>query len=380
MLNRIGTSVICLPLALSLAFLTGCSTMAPQQATVIEGVGEIDVSRQRLRLAANDALYLYMSSVELTADSIIDATAEPEVRYNALVWKANAIPAFQRAMFHPDPLVGFVDGWTMAVQMREYFEEGSGRDLFGPQQGFAVSSSRRMEMATDTAVVDRLAPDVYGRLRRFVYDWAEQYPLDNPLFLRRSVTEAVADELGAQHLGVSSTIGSMAEIAQDFQQMALVYAGHMPKEVRWQSELLIASLTDSLRFDSLLAAIDRMEVMEEATHFMREAPTKLSEGWEAVFREIQEERIEMLREIDRQRQTTLQELMAWVRIERQAGLEEMAGIIAREGEDLGEIARGVADHIFLRLLQVGAVLVLLAFVGFWALGRARTISPRQGVG
>ena len=65
--------------------------MAPQRPTVIEGVGEIDLTRQRLRVAATNALYLYMSSVELTADSIIQATTDPEVRYNALVWKTNAI-------------------------------------------------------------------------------------------------------------------------------------------------------------------------------------------------------------------------------------------------------------------------------------------------
>lgn len=376
MLSRIGTSALSLPLAL----LTGCSTMAPQQPTVIEEVGEIDVSRHRLRVAANNALYLYMSSVELTADSIIAATTDPEIQYNALVWKANAIPAFQRAMLHPDPLISFMDGWTMTVQMREYFEEGSGRGLFGPQQRFAVSSSRRMEMETETAVRERLGPEQNDPLRRFVYDWAARHPLDNPLFLRRSVTEATAEELGAERLGGTGAVGSMAEMAQDFQNMVLLYAGHMPKEVRWQSELLIGSLTDSLRFDSLLAAIDRMEVMEEATRFLREAPTMLSEGREAVFREIQEERIDMLREIDRQRLTTLQEVMAWARIERRATLEEMASILAKEGEDLGEITRGVVDHIFLRLLQVGAALVLLTFGGFWALRRTGTSSQRREAG
>ena len=169
-------------------------------------------------------------------------------------------------------------------------------------------------------------------------------------------------------------------MAQDFQQMALVYAGQIPKEVRWQSELLIASLADSLRFHSFLAAIDDMEVMVETTRFLREAPSTLTEEREAVFREIQEERIQMLREIDRQRMVTLQEILAWARLEREAMLEEMAGIVAEEGEDLGEIARRVVDHVFLRLLQVGAVLVLLAFVGFWALGRTRTPSSRQGAG
>lgn len=380
MLNRIGTSAFYLPMALSLPLLSGCRTMAPRQATVIEEVGDVDVSRQRLRVAAMNSMYLYMSSVELTADSIIGTATDPDVRRNALAWKTNAIPAIQRAMLYPDPLVAFVDGWAMTVQMREYFEEGNGRGLFGPEQPHAVSSSRRMEMATDTAVAARLQPEVYDRLRRFVYDWAAEYPLDNPLFLRRSLTEAVAEELGEVRAGGLGTVGSMAEMAQDFQQMAQVYAGYMPKEILWQSELLIASLTDSLRFDTLLAAIDRMAVMEATTSFLRETPALLAEEREAVFREVQEERIEMLREIDRQRLMTLQEILAWARVEREAMLEEMASIVGNEGEALGEITRAVVDHVFLRLLQVGAVLVLLALLGFWVIRRARIPSSGQGAG
>jgi len=379
-LNRLVSSAICLPIALSLASLHGCSTMAPQQSAVIEAVGDIDVPRQRIRVAAMNALYLYMSSVELTADSIMDATTDPGVKYNALVWKANAIPALQRAMFHPDPLISFADGWTLTVQMREYFENGTGRDLFGPQQTLAVSSSKRMEMATDAAVGAKLEPDVHDRLRRFVYDWAARHPLDNPLFLHRSITEATAEELGALRLGGTGTLGSMAEMAQDFQQMALVYAGQMPKEVRWQSELLIASLTDSLRSDSLLAAIDRMEVMEETTHFLREAPGIITREREAVFREIQEERIAMLRELDRQRLTTLQEIMAWAHAEREAMVEEMSRVVVSEGQALGATTRNLIDHAFLRLLQVGALLVGLVFLGFWLLGRARAPSAGRGAG
>jgi hypothetical protein len=376
MSNRSASAVACLSVALSLVTLPGCSTKAPQQTAVMQSVGDLGMTGRRIRIGATNLLNVNMSTVEVAADSIISATGDPGVQYNALVWKANAIPAYQRAMFHPDPLVSLVDGWTLTVQMREYFDEGGGGDLFGPQQPLAVRTSLRLEAATDSAVAARLEPEVYGRLRRFVYAWAEQHPLDNPLFLRRSIVEAVADVLGAERLGGMSTLGSMAEMAQDAQQMALVFASHMPKEIRWQSELLIASLTDSLRFNSLLTAIEHMEVIEETTRFLRETPGLLASERAAVFREISEERLEMLREIDRQRLMTLQELMTWARAEREAMLAEMAGMVAREREavfaDVDAITRGVVDHIFLRLVQVGAALVVVAFVGLWLLGRARS--------
>ncbi|HSG82811.1 MAG TPA: hypothetical protein VLC48_11195 [Gemmatimonadota bacterium] len=381
MLNRILLLALGSPIALSLVSLPGCSTKAPQQTAVMQSVGDLGVTGRRIRVGATNLLNTYMSNVEVSADGIIAATTDPGVRYNALVWKANAIPAFQRAMFHPDPLVSFVDGWTLSVQMREYFEAGGGRDLFGPQQPIAVTTSRQLELATDSAVATKLEPAVHDRMRRFVYTWAEQYPLDNPLFLRRSVAEAAADVLGAERLGGMSTLGSMAEMAQDAQQMALVFASYMPKEVRWQSELLIASLTDSLRFNSLLAAIDRMEVMEETARFLRETPGLLASERAQVFRDISEERLETMREIDRQRLATLQEIVTWARSEREAMLVEMARMVADEREavfaDVDQITRGIVDHIFLRLVQIGVVLAVLVLVGLWLVGRTRA-SPTAG--
>lgn len=375
MSNRVVTVAVYLSVSLSLASVLGCSTKAPQQTAVMRSVGDLGMTGRRIRVGATNLLNVYMSTVEVAADSIISATADPGVQYNALVWKANAIPAYQTAMFHPDPLISFVDGWTLTVQMREYFEAGGGADLFGPQQPLAVLTSQRLEAATDSAVSARLEPAVYDRLRSFVYAWAEQHPLDNPLFLRRSVAEVVADVLGAERLGGMSTLGSMAEMAQDAQQMALVFAGYMPKEVRWQSELLIASLTDSLRFNSLLAAIEQMEVMQETARFLRETPELVTRERAAVFREINTERMETLREIDRQRLATLQEMMTWARSEREAMLAEMVRVVASEREavlaDVDEITRGVVDHIFLRLVQVGAAVVVLAFVGLLLLGRRR---------
>jgi hypothetical protein len=341
----------------------------------MQSIGDLGVTGRRLRVGATNLLNNYMIYVEVTADSISAATTDPGVQYNALVWKTNAIPAFQRAMFHPDPLVSFIDGWTLSVQMREYFDTGDGRELFGPQQALALATARELEFATDSAVATKLEPAVHDRLRSFVYSWAEQHPLDNPLFLRRSVAEAAADVLGAERLGGMSTLGSMAEMAQDAQQMALVFASYMPKEVRWQSELLIASLTDSLRFNALLAAIDRMEVMEETSRFLREAPGLMASERAAVFREIDDERLALLQELDRQRLTTLQEIMAWARVEREAMLGEMAAMVASEREavftDVEAMARGIVDHIFLRIAQIGAVCVVLVLVGLWLLGRRR---------
>ena len=92
----------------------------------------VEESSRVVRLSAQNLANLYMSTVELAADSIMKISGDPAIRYAALDWKANAIPAFQRAMYQTDPFVSYVDGWTLIVQMRQYYDTGAGRYRFGP--------------------------------------------------------------------------------------------------------------------------------------------------------------------------------------------------------------------------------------------------------
>ncbi|KPK56265.1 MAG: hypothetical protein AMS21_12870 [Gemmatimonas sp. SG8_38_2] len=74
-----------LTIALSLAVLPNCSTRAPEQTAVMQSVGDLGVTSRRIRVGATNLLNHYMSSIGVTADSIIAATTDPGVQFNALV-------------------------------------------------------------------------------------------------------------------------------------------------------------------------------------------------------------------------------------------------------------------------------------------------------
>ena len=70
----------------------GCvSTKAPEKTGLMQQVG-VNVTSQRARMESHALARNFMATVELTADSIARLTDEERVRYNTLVWKANAIP------------------------------------------------------------------------------------------------------------------------------------------------------------------------------------------------------------------------------------------------------------------------------------------------
>jgi hypothetical protein len=360
-----------LPLLALLFAQAGCmSTKAPERTGTMEAFG-VDMTSRRARLSAQNLANLYMSTVELTADSIIRVSRDPAIQYAALSWKANAIPAFQRAMFQSDPLVSWVDGWTLIVQMRQFYDVGgAGEDRFGPHQAIAVEGIRAVETQIDSAVMANQPTEVYERFHNFVYNWADSHHL-NDLYLRRSVGEAALTQLSDDRPQGMAQLGTLTEFASDAQHMSLMLATYIPKEVRWQSELLIGSLADTTRLSPVLAAVDSMAVLQALTDLLEQTPGLIAEERAALFREVSRERLAILENLERQRIATLQAAVDLINSERESTVREVSALIASErGAITDAIAdskaaimdgsRGVIDHIVWRVIQVGAIFLLIA--------------------
>jgi len=350
----------------------GCvSTKAPEQTALMQGMN-VNVSAQRMRVADHNFARNFMTAVELTADSVARLTDDPVVRHNTLVWKSNAIPAIQLALYHPDPLVSFADGWILLVQMRQYFESGGGKDAFGEQQGMVVDRLREGEAELKSVA----AGDDHhlDQIQTFVYDWAEEHPLTNDRYLRRSPTEAVADLLASGRGGGFSSLGSMTEMAQDAQQMALVLASYTPKQIAWQSELLMADMTDSVHLAPVLHAIDDMEVVSATADFMRVAPDLIAAERAAVFKEIAAERLQTFRDIDALRRQAFADVSAMIASERAASLREVGAMLAAGRSamlaGMGDLTsqafdetRELINHLMMWLAVLGLGLAVTFVVG-----------------
>ncbi len=362
-------SLLSLIMAVLLAQAACMSTKAPETTGTMDAFG-VDDNARRVRLAAQNLANLYMSTVELTADSIRKLSRDPAVQYAALEWKANAIPAFQRAMYQADPLVSFIDGWTLIVQMRQYYDTGTGRTRFGPYQDIAVNGILTVETKIDSTLRANRDPAVYERFHQFVYSWADAHPL-NDLYLRQSVGEFALTQLSEDRPEGFGQLGTLTEFATDAQQMSLMLATYIPKEVRWQSELLIGSLADTTRLSPVLAAVDSMAVLQAITRLLEQTPGLIADERAALFREISRERLAILENLEGQRIATLEAAVDLINSEREGTMLEIAAMIASERGAITEAidgtraalmteTRGVIDHIVWRVIQVGFVFLLIA--------------------
>jgi len=365
-------------LVTALPVLSACSTKAPTESAVQSSIGMTSLSARRVRIASDHSGSGFMWTVEISADSIILATEDPVVGRNALVWKANAIPALQTATHHPDPLVSFMDGWTLMVMMEEYFETGRGRDLFGEQQPIAVNAMRNAVQRVEANVRRTLeGRGEYQPFYDFVHDWAADNPLNNDLFLHRSVAISAADILGEQQMGGLSSLGTMEEMALDAQTMARSYLAYTFKTVLWQTELMIESMMDTTLITPLLDSVDRMAVISAATHLLESTPDMIAS-----------ERALILTEMERMLEASLDRTFARVSGERAVIMAEVEAMIAREREiifeelgamtpeimdQVGEEAISIVDHVLLRLAIGIVVLLVLLGLGLMILrprGRA----------
>jgi len=361
----------------ALPFLAACSTKAPTTSTAQAAFGSADLSSRRVRIGADHTGGRIMATVEVAADSIIKAASDPDVRRNALAWKANAIPAIQTATHHPDPLISFIDGWVLAVLMADYFETGRGRDLFGPLQPVATNAMRSLVdgIERDTRrVLAELGSDDYQQFHDFVHEWSASYPIDNDLYLHRTAAVHAADVLGEQQIGGLSSLGTMEEMALDAQTMARAYLAYTFKTVLWQAELMIESMMDTTLITPLLDSVDRMAITSTATRLLEATPDMIAS-----------ERALILAETERMLEASLDRTFALVSEERALIMADVEEMIAREREIIFEELRAmtpdlvgqvedtaisVVDHVLLRLAIGIGILVVVLGLG-WLIFRPR---------
>lgn len=364
-------------LAGGLPFLAGCSTKAPTTSTAQATFGTADLPSRRVRIGADHTGARIMAGIEVTADSIIKVASDPDVRRNALAWKANAIPAVQTATHHPDPLVSFVDGWVFTVMMADYFESGRGSDLFGPQQPVATSAMRTLVdgIESDTRrVLEEAGNDDYQQFYDFVHAWAAEYPIENDLYLHRTAAVYAADVLGRQDVGGLQSLGTMEEMALDAQTMARAYLAYTFKTILWQVELMVESMIDTTLITPLLDSVDRMAITSTATRLLESTPDMIAS-----------ERALILAETERMLEASLDRTFALVSAERALIMADVEAMIAREREIIFEELRAltpelvgqvedtaisVVDHALMRLAIGIAVLVIVLGLG-WLIFRSR---------
>ena len=364
------------PALVLLAILAAGCASTPSTSPVMDKVGTIEISSRELRLRMYDLQTRMAVDIERAADQIILETDDPQVRYNALLWKANGIPALHLSVFQPDPMGSLLDVSIFSNQMLDFFDHGDGRDLFGDQQPIAVNACR--EICGDVLSVGIAAAqqDSFPEAKALVDNWCVENPFEDLSFRRESTLTLWAAVVGDARASGLAALGSMEDEFATMIGRSKIYARDLPKVAIWQAEAVASNYITAedaqaflVQFRDMEAEIDLIAVRFD--EFVARVDTMYAESWRGIARE----REALMQGVDLQRVATLvymhtevEAMQDFVRAERAAIMVDAEAMRT----NLDGQARGLIDHMIWRLAQLAtAVLAVALLVGVLLIRLAR---------
>jgi hypothetical protein len=131
--------------ALLLALAIACAGCQSAWQPLFRQGGEAKYTQEQLRADLVSLANNYELQTSAAADKISRGSTESRYREDALLWQMIVLPRVRRLAFLPDPRQGYLAMLVVSAGLRDYFEQGEGKDLFGDQQSIAVDTSRSLE-------------------------------------------------------------------------------------------------------------------------------------------------------------------------------------------------------------------------------------------
>jgi hypothetical protein len=364
---------------------------AGRQTDIMEQSGKVSVSAAVLRARVNDLVERVAGRIEMTADRISAETDDALLRRRALVLKMDAIPAVYTAGFRADPLVAVVDVWGFAFQFSQYMENRAGQNGFGLKQPLVQECARALLADTD-AVIRAIAirPEYFDQTRAQVEGWARSHPVQYAFSARESGASLVTD-LRSGDRDVFLDVGTISDVVESLSERVNTYAALLPRQARWQAEILIGEVASASahRIDGALgdihdigtAARGAVEVVENLPDLLNAERNMLADERRAVLAGIQSQRLETLEYMTVERQAVIaaarKELIALVAALRQERIDSLTEVDAIKTRAIDSVLAGMKDLVDYTLWRVAALTfcLLLAAAALGAiayrLGRRR---------
>jgi len=365
----------------------GCST-APQESVILREHTDLKVSTSQLRYNVRSLAKPFSGIIEGAADRILAHATTPEERITALRFKIGGVPAFQGALFEPDPVAAVFDVAALIMQTRIYVEEGPGETL-PPLVKEGVLRALQTMRDRVLRLGERLGttPEGQANFWATAEEWAREHPMTDGFTSRETTQVMFAEYLAKESGGLVAMARRVEETASDLTWRFDVYGEYIAKQIRWQGELM---LEEALVLGIPQRAVESVEPVQVG---VAELPFDVETQRELILAAVRAERGLILEWISSERIDTLefaqlerkaiedlvgrerQLVLEAVRAEREAVLAEVSLQRAAAMEDLGRISGEaletsqvlVIDHLVWRVVQVLAVLLPLVFLGAWFL-------------
>ncbi|QAT86947.1 methyl accepting chemotaxis protein [Corallococcus coralloides] len=323
----------------------GCASLEPRRSELATRVGHSDLSVAALRIQVRDLARRFSGLLEAMADDVAARSGSPQVAGAMLRFKSNAVPAVQSSLFQPDPVAALIDTWALLVQLRgalpHYAENPSPEVVSRADETLADLESQVEDLWREVTGSEDVSP-----ARARVHAWAAEHPLTGPLVTRESTTALLSSVTDVSGGGLRSAAAGLVEDTRDLTARVDLYATSLPRQARWQAELVA---TDALRAPTVQAALAELgrtvDLLDRVGAVAANSPALIERERRAALDAVHAERLGLQEFVTGERQAVL----ADVGRERQAVVDALHAERVATLQQLDGLARGWVDHAFDRL-------------------------------
>lgn len=390
---------LCLFLFCLMLLALGCSSGTTRKASSVKSAKNVTSSAPELSSRNQSLLALYSAEIEVAADRIISESPSPIARRRALVWKAEAIPVLQASLLNTDPVAALLDTWVFIFQMAAFMDQAAAKQDLGEFHSIVAETLKNMDSEMEQIVLVGAPNADVADLRQKVIAWAAANPIRVSLAGRQSVDAALIRKVGYTDLGTMASIKALSESLGDLTARLDSYNAYLPKEARWQAELLLQDITREPQVNVALANFAKLsDTAAKTASSMERMPEVMNQARVAVRADVEGQRLAMQDFVRQERLETIDDLqgeriaiMGALRSERLAATADlrnerqivlstvhdeqeavMSNIKAESDkaiQDMEASGRRLVDHFFLRAFELMLLMIILGSLVAWILLR-----------
>lgn len=385
----------------------GCASGTTSKTALIKSTKSVESSAAELSLRNQSLLSLYSAEIETAADKIILESPSSLTRRQALEWKADAIPAIQASLLRTDPLAAALDAWVFILQMKAYMDQPMMKEAWGSFQPFVLETLSRMESEVKQRLHTAAPSANMGSVEQQLSSWAEAHPIQSGLASRESIDAQLIRRTEQSELGARASIKALSESIGDLTARLDAYNAYLPKQARWQAELLISDLGRNPQVNATMSNVaDLSNTLAKTSGSLDQLPeyaanlhkavltdvegqrlaaqSFLSEERVQAFDSLNQQRIETIADLRRERLAATEDLRKERQImlnalssEEQALMRDVNAAAAKMLADSAIQARGLIDHFFLRAFELVLVTLILCALVVWLFLRRNAAERRR---
>lgn len=268
-LKKLTLIIAALACIVPVIFYVGCEQAEKRSFKGGEPLSNAQISKEDIQDKLNNFEEYFTSSIKQSASELDKLSAETRLHKLTLLWRVRSVAALHNMMQQDDPLIAFIDTWTLCVRMTEYFETGQGHELFAPHQDIAISVSKQIEGEVEAIAKTFLSEKIFNETKTNVHNFAQANPIQGT-FLKTNIyaTEARKDPSSPFYNVItlplapframegvdrgSTAIYKFSNTAERFAEIV----EELPDSARWQLLLLLYEIEEANMTKSFLTNME----------------------------------------------------------------------------------------------------------------------------